>query len=175
MKNIDKALFIIQKTNDGDDLSPEHLKLTEMAVNGRLNDIGQKVFDELYENVKQGYKKPWFHGLEYLTIDNEGYVYWKGVHVEHYTNTVPVDYFNVIWKWDNFIETKLAEVTKGEDMQKLGFKCQGKLNEIKGYEEEYETLWVWNDPNNLQVVTLDEGNGYCSYIGKITNGQVIRN
>jgi len=28
---------------------------------------------------------PWFHGIENLTIENSGYVKWKGGRVEHYT------------------------------------------------------------------------------------------
>lgn len=85
MKNIDKALEILQKTNDGDDLAPEHLYLLELAVNGFLSEKGQEVFDGLYSTVQEGYKKPWFHGIENLTQDLEGYIYWKGFYVEHYT------------------------------------------------------------------------------------------
>lgn len=32
----------------------------------------------------RGYKKPWFHGIENMTIDNAGFVMWKGNQVEHY-------------------------------------------------------------------------------------------
>jgi hypothetical protein len=28
---------------------------------------------------------PWFHGIEHLTIDHEGYVSWRGKRVDHYT------------------------------------------------------------------------------------------
>ncbi len=79
------ALFIIQSTKDGDDLAPHHLKLVEMAVNGYLNEEGEVAFYELAENVRNGYQKPWFHGIEHLTIGHEGHVYWKGQEVEHYT------------------------------------------------------------------------------------------
>jgi hypothetical protein len=34
--------------------------------------------------VQSGYKPPWFHGIEHLTIDHEGYVSWKGKRVEHF-------------------------------------------------------------------------------------------
>jgi len=80
----EKACAILQKTNDGDDLDPRHLKLLEMAVNGFLNEEGVKAFEELYTNVQAGYKKPWFHGIEHLTRDHVGYVLWKGKRVEHY-------------------------------------------------------------------------------------------
>lgn len=82
---IDLAIEIIQETNDGDDLAPEHLKLVELAVNGFLNEQGEVAFNELHANVMSGYVRPWFHGIEHLTIDHEGYVYWKDRRVEHYT------------------------------------------------------------------------------------------
>lgn len=82
---IDQALEIIEKTNDGNDLSPAHLYLVQTAVNGWLSEAGEVAFAELYANVQRGYVKPWFCGIEHLTIDHEGYVYWKGVQVEHYT------------------------------------------------------------------------------------------
>jgi len=80
----DKACEILQKTNDGDDLDPRHLKLLEMAVNGFLNDVGETAFEELYTNVQAGYQKPWFHDIEHLIRNHEGYVLWKGKAVEHY-------------------------------------------------------------------------------------------
>ena len=80
----EKACEILHATNDGDDLDPDHLKLVELAVNGFLNEKGVAAFEKLYSDVKVGYKKPWFHGIENLTIDNVGYVYWKGIQVEHY-------------------------------------------------------------------------------------------
>lgn len=83
---IEKALTIITATHDGNDLAPQDLKLTEMAVNGRLNEKGTTAFEELYRNVTkpEGYTFPWFHGIEHLTRDQQGYVRWKGRHVEHY-------------------------------------------------------------------------------------------
>jgi len=80
----DKACAILEKTNDGDDLDPRHLKLLEMAVNEFLNDEGIVAFEELYTNVQAGYKKPWFHNIDHLIRDQAGYVYWKGIIVEHY-------------------------------------------------------------------------------------------
>lgn len=81
----DQAIEILQKTNDGNDLAPEHLKLLEMTVNGLINEAGEIAFEELYQNVMKGYKRPWFHGIEHLTKDHEGYVHWKNVEVEHYS------------------------------------------------------------------------------------------
>jgi hypothetical protein len=79
------AIEIIAATNDGDDLAPHHLKLVEHAVNGFLTDEGMTAFYELVENVRAGYQPPWFHGIEHLRIDQEGFVYWKNQRVEHYT------------------------------------------------------------------------------------------
>ncbi len=82
----DKALAILGATNDGDDLSPPHLKLVELAVNENLNDHGKLAFEALYQNATKsgGYTVPWFHDVEHLTRDHEGYVRWKGHQVEHY-------------------------------------------------------------------------------------------
>jgi len=86
----DKACEILRRTRDGEDLSPEHLWMVQEMVNGRLNELGEQEFEKLYQLALQGYKKPWFHGIENLTIDHAGYVFWKGKVVEHY---------NSPWKW----------------------------------------------------------------------------
>ena len=84
--DIEKAIAVIQKTNDGDDLAPGDLYLTECAVNGFLTPKGKETFDDLYHRVDEGrYVKPWLFGIENLTIDHTGFVYWKGKQVEHYT------------------------------------------------------------------------------------------
>ena len=85
-----KACEILSKTRDGDDLSPEHLKLLELAVNGYLNDTGNALFEKLHRDVSEGnYRKPWLHDVEHLTRDHEGYVYWKGHEVEHWSGDLP--------------------------------------------------------------------------------------
>lgn len=83
---IEKALAIITATNDGNDLAPRDVTLVETAVNGRLNQNGEAAFEELYRNVTKagGYTVPWFHGIEHLTLDQQGYVRWRGHPVEHY-------------------------------------------------------------------------------------------
>jgi hypothetical protein len=117
---------VLHATNDGDDLDPSHLRLLELAVNGALNDQGIEKFQKLYDEVKAGgYKKPWFHDVENLTIDNVGFVYWKGIEIEHYIHFytpeakrgakelgvrcrhlesigVPVNGKNVIWDWEKY-------------------------------------------------------------------------
>ena len=86
-KRCDLSIEILQKTNDGDDLEPWHLSLLENAVNGNLTDAGLERLAKIHDEVLAGtYKKPWFHGVENLTVDHVGYVYWKGIEVEHYTH-----------------------------------------------------------------------------------------
>jgi hypothetical protein len=81
----DKACAILQRTRDGDDLDPGDLYLTECAVNGFLTEAGVKKFDELHRRVMDGeYVKPWLHGVEPMTRDHEGYIYYKDKQVEHY-------------------------------------------------------------------------------------------
>jgi hypothetical protein len=121
----DKAIEILQATSDGDKLSPLDLKLVESAVNGFLSEEGIKVFNQLHEIVVAGkYKHPWFHGIENMTIDHVGYVYWKSAIIEHYEQPwayskeakenamelkrrceilenkgIPLNITTVIWKW----------------------------------------------------------------------------
>lgn len=80
----DQTIFILENTNDGDDLTGHHLKLVESGVNGFLSEAGEVALMELYQSVKKGYSKPNFLGIENMTRDQEGFVYWKGVQVEHY-------------------------------------------------------------------------------------------
>ncbi|HEX2842135.1 hypothetical protein [Hyphomicrobium sp.] len=82
----DKAIEILQATRDGEDLDPKHLKLVELAVNGILNETGLYVFEELLRQVRDGYVKPWFHGVQHITRNHEGYVFWRGVAIEHYSS-----------------------------------------------------------------------------------------
>ena len=86
----EKALAIISATHDGEDLAPEHLKLVENAVNGFLNEAGVQMFGDLHEQVTTGhYNRPWLQGVENLTRDHEGYVYWKGKHIDHWSGDLP--------------------------------------------------------------------------------------
>jgi len=99
----DKACFILQKTNDGDALSPEHLFLLQEMVNGNLNELGEQEFEKLYLSAVAGYVKPWFHGIEHLTVDHEGYVLWKGKAVEHYDSP---------WCWTQEAKVQAEEVVR---------------------------------------------------------------
>jgi hypothetical protein len=83
----DKAIEILQSTHDGNNLDPSDLRLVESAVNGFLTEAGIEAFQKLHENATkpEGYTKPWFHDVEHLTRDLEGYVYWKDKQIEHFS------------------------------------------------------------------------------------------
>ena len=128
MTIIEKALFVLQKTNDGDDLLAHRLGLVEMAFNDNLSDLGVEIFNRLYNDIKKdALKKEWFQGIENMTMDQEGFIYWKGQNVEHYeipwaytekaynsanelkrrclyleSIDVRVNAVNTTWKWDEF-------------------------------------------------------------------------
>ena len=72
------ACEVLHATNDGDDLAPMDLKLVELAVNGFLNEAGWEAFRKLNDRVNQGYKPPWFHGIENMLRTQQGDILWKG-------------------------------------------------------------------------------------------------
>jgi len=80
-KLLDICIDILKKTNDGEKLSPPHLRLVEIAANNGLSEAGEIALNKLHQNVLAGYKPDWFHDIEHLTIDHEGYVYWKNLQV----------------------------------------------------------------------------------------------
>lgn len=86
MTNCEKAIEILQRTRDGDDLAPEHLRLLELAVNDMVSETGQIALEQLYNEVIGGaYVQPSYHGIESLRKDHRGYVYWKGIQVDHFS------------------------------------------------------------------------------------------
>ena len=54
MTTCEKAIEILQRTRDGDDLAPEHLSLIELAVNDMVSEAGQIAFERLYGDVAGG-------------------------------------------------------------------------------------------------------------------------
>lgn len=50
----DKCTEILLKTNDGQDLAPEHLHLVIAAVNGELTETGKALIGELWSQVSDG-------------------------------------------------------------------------------------------------------------------------
>lgn len=82
----EEAIEVLQLTNDGDDLAPQDLALLQSAVNGHLTEAGLIAFDQLHERCKAGsYQRPFLFGIEPLTQDLDGYVYYKQFRVEHYS------------------------------------------------------------------------------------------
>lgn len=78
---------ILGRTNDGDDLSPNDLYLIQTIVNGfNVTESDEIAFQKLHSDVTSGaYRKPWAWGVKNITQDHNGYVYWKGHQVEHYS------------------------------------------------------------------------------------------
>ncbi|VTU42108.1 MULTISPECIES: hypothetical protein [unclassified Variovorax] len=87
MTHSDMAIAILQKTNDGDDLSPSDLHLLEGAVNGRLTSRAVELFEAMHRNVTEGTYATWqrTYLAPHLTKAPDGNVYWKGIAVEHYS------------------------------------------------------------------------------------------
>lgn len=86
----EKAVLILEKTQDGNALASAHLHLLERAINGELGTKDQGAFDALYYQVRyDSYDaaKYYLFGIEHLTRDSQGYVYWRGKHVEHYSHS----------------------------------------------------------------------------------------
>lgn len=125
----EKAITILQGTNDGNLLTPTDLLLVQNMVNANVFGVSEEMeiaFEELFQNVMNGYRPVWFHGVEHLTIDHEGFVSWRGHHIEHfnfsyaYTDRAakycleleqrckkleaegkPVNTTTVVWQWES--------------------------------------------------------------------------
>lgn len=86
---VDQVLAILHATNDGDNLAPRDLWLTELAIKNNLSAAGEEAFLKLYNEVcisgTYDKRKVWFHGIEHVTRDHAGYIQWKGVTIEHFT------------------------------------------------------------------------------------------
>jgi hypothetical protein len=88
MTNTDIAIDILRASNDGNRLEPSDLKLVELGVNGFLSEQGEVALSSLRAQVLDGSYfelHRWFHGIEHLTRDYQGYLYWNGAQVEHYS------------------------------------------------------------------------------------------
>lgn len=88
---IDQVIEVLGATEDGNRLAPKHLYLCQLVANAGAHAIDESVevaFAELYASVKSGQydaANVWFHGIEHLTKDHAGYVFWRGIRVEHYS------------------------------------------------------------------------------------------
>ncbi len=86
---IEQSIEILDRSRDGNDLEPFHLSLVQAAVNNHLTARGVDAFHQLYDSVTSGqYAKPWLAGVEHVTRDHQGYIYWKGSRIEHFTFSV---------------------------------------------------------------------------------------
>lgn len=90
VNQVERAIEILRRTADGRELSPMHLGIVQAAVNDRLTPNGKLEFAALYEEVCNGtYRKlnQSLFGIRHLTRDHEGYVYWRGKRVEHFSHS----------------------------------------------------------------------------------------
>ncbi len=85
----EQAIGVLRATSDGDLLAPADLSLLQFVVNrGRdaLSVSGAARWDYLVSSTEQGtYVRPWFHGVENLYKQCDGYVLWRGEIVEHFS------------------------------------------------------------------------------------------
>src|SRR5258707_14910653 len=82
MTNCERAIDILQRTHDGDDLAQQHLRLVELAVNDMVTEVGQAAFEQLYTQIASNtYAQPWYHDIENLRKDHGGDGFWKGIQV----------------------------------------------------------------------------------------------
>jgi|APSaa5957512535_1039671.scaffolds.fasta_scaffold00325_80 hypothetical protein len=82
----DQVTEILHNTNDGDDLSPSHLHLLQIAMNGGISEAGEVELQKVYKEVKDGnYEPDAFYGIKGMSQDHEGYILWHGKQIEHYS------------------------------------------------------------------------------------------
>lgn len=80
---------MLRNTSDGDDLDRSELAMVEAVTNygySALTAKGLQRWKQLVDAVAAGtYVRPWLHQQEHLSRDNQGYVYWRGARIEHYS------------------------------------------------------------------------------------------
>jgi hypothetical protein len=136
MTQISSAIEILRKTNDGMHLNPTDLKLVELAANSWLSEKGDVALSELLSDVTTGEyftcSRRWFHGIEHMTRDYEGYVYWRTARVEHFS-------------FSDAHEEKKAAVTLAARCRSLelkGFPVNGRTAGSRDcYDAETSTPW----------------------------------
>ncbi len=88
---IERAILILQRTQDGDHLALKHLYLLQCIINAdpfTLTSANEAAFDDLFQQVSDGsyvYQKQWMYGIENLTRNHQGYILWRGKVIEHYS------------------------------------------------------------------------------------------
>lgn len=85
-----KAIQVLRLSVDGSQLAPLHLKLIELAVNGRLDEEGIAEMAMLHRDVVEGRysaNRVWLCGVDHVTRDHAGYVSYKGRQLEHFSHS----------------------------------------------------------------------------------------
>ena len=111
----ENACYILEHTNDGDDLTSKDLSLVEAAANGMLNPRGEVVLVQLKYKIETGSYEAdpdWFFEIENLTRGkgDDRSVFWRGIRVEHYDHD--------FWCSEGYMERMK------KDAQKLAKVCQ---------------------------------------------------
>ena len=76
------CMELLEKTNQGNDLSPPHLNLLGTVMNGFACSSEEDELKKIYEQVIEGsYTPPYFHGIEHMTQDHQGNISFKGIFV----------------------------------------------------------------------------------------------
>lgn len=85
----DQSIEILQATNDGNKLAPRHLYLLQEGINGNLSEEGVEALLQLHKEVciDKTYDplKVYYFGVEHMTRDHTGYIYFKGHHIDHFS------------------------------------------------------------------------------------------
>lgn len=157
---IDQSIEILRHSRDGEDLEPAHLSLVQAAVNNNLTERGVQAFHQIHADVTSGkYIKPWLCGVEHVTRDLQGYVYWKGNRIEHFTYSA-MDAAQL-----NAITRRLAE--KCRHIEALGLPVCGStyfnswLDEMPvDFPDDYKQLLyltgcLYEHPDGQAIFTLD--------------------
>lgn len=85
----EKCLAILEKDPDGTQLAPGHVGFVVYAMQNELDSGQKKQLDDLYRQVTGGtYQKPWHLGVEHMTVDGDGIVYFKGQVAEYYNRNL---------------------------------------------------------------------------------------
>jgi hypothetical protein len=137
MTQISSAVEILRNTNDGMRLNPTDLELVEQAANSWLTEEGEVALSELLSDVTTGEyftsSRRWFQGIEHLTRDHQGHVYWRSARVEHFS-------------FSDGYEEKQAAVTLAARCRALetkGFPVNGRTAVSRDcYEADANTPWM---------------------------------
>lgn len=71
---------------------------------------------------------------------------------------------------NNLLVAQLHRVTKEEQMETHGFLCMGTAIEVLGVLDEDPEVYVWAKSNGTMVTMYDEGNGKCSFVAMVREG-----